>query len=91
MSLDIAITKNKSWLKFRIPLPEMTSKSSQYPYQKSLINAATEYLKKNYPGAKCANRSLIRYQEIFDGRLFLQLAIPIFNHKNEIKIILIEN
>ncbi len=91
MSLCSAITNNKSLLKFRIPLPETTSKRSHYSYQQLLLASAETYLKRNHPNAKHPNKTLIRFQEIYDGRKYLQFTIPVFNHKNETKIIEVEN
>jgi len=87
MSLTGAIIKNASKLMFRVAIPETTSKSSMYAYQKILTDFATDYIKHNHPGSKIVKNQLIRFQEIYTDRKYLQLTMPIFNHKKEDKII----
>jgi hypothetical protein len=87
MYLDQRIKHNATQLRFRVMLPEKTSKRAQYPYQKVLTDYADQYLRRNHPGAKCSTTQLLRYQEVYDGCPYLQLTIPIYNHKNEEKII----
>ena len=87
MSLSTAITHNKSNLRFRIAMPETTSKSNLYAYQTALTNYAERYIKQNHPGNKCAGNTIIRFQEIYEDRKYLQLTIPIFNKRGEEKII----
>jgi len=87
MNLTTAIRKDKSVLKFRTLLPQQTSKRARYPYEKLLTDCADKYLRKNHPGAKCSRSQLLRYQEIYDVAIYLQLSLEIFNHKNEETII----
>jgi len=87
MGLDRTIKRNATKLIFKVPTPENTSKRALYPYQKILVEYAAQYIKHNYPGAKNAWRQPITYQEVYDGRKYLQLTLRIYNHLNEEKII----
>jgi len=90
MSLVTAITHNRSNLKFRIAVPEITGKAALYPYQMALTNYATKYIRQNHPGSKNPGKTIIRFQEIYEGQKYLQLTIPIFNKRGEEKIIIVE-
>ncbi len=87
MSITSGIMKNHSLLKFRVILPERTSKRSHYPYQKLLTDYAADYLKKYHSSAKLPGLTIIKFNEIYDGCIYLELVIPIFNHKFEETII----
>lgn len=90
MSLCTKITRNKSLLKFRIPIPQITNKTSLHPYQTKLMLVAVKYIKKHHPTSRCLKNSQIRFQEIYDVVPYLQLTLSIFNHKNEETIIEVE-
>lgn len=81
----------KSYLQFRIQIPEMSTKASQYPHQYILVTYARKYFSIHYPSARPVSLGRITFQEIYDGAKYLQFSVPLGDGKGERKIILVEN
>jgi len=88
--LDYKLMKNHSTLKFRIMLSQNTTKVARYPYEKVLSDYVVNYMKKNHP--TCTSFRTIRFHEVYDnyGIRYLQIIVPIRNHRGWEKIIEVE-
>lgn len=90
MSLDTFIFKNHSTIVLKIRLPQKTSKSYRYRYEKYLRDIMQAYLKKNHNSylAEWKIRITESYDNIYGQYLQIKTQIP--NHKNQHKELWIE-